>query len=104
MIITSIYTKPGATFSNGDEAYANKNSLYGPELTVAVDAGNAKLLADGVLLEPIAYTWDQATSTLTMYKTVVSQEAYDSAVASAFDVNLAVTRSAEAGWTIVIKP
>jgi hypothetical protein len=99
MITTAVYTKAGATFADATEAYADKNSLYGTELTAAVDACYAQMLADGVLLEPITYTWDQATSTLTVSKTITSKEAYNSALT--FDVNLGVTRSQEAGWTFV---
>jgi len=95
------YTKVGATFASASEAYANKNSLYSPELAAAVDACYAKMLADGVLLEPVSYTWDQSTSTLTVRKIVTSKADYNAALT--FDGNLAVTRATEAGWTLVPK-
>jgi hypothetical protein len=93
------YTKEGATFASGAEAYESKNLLYGPELTAAVDACYAKMLADGVLLEPITYSWDQGTTTLTVTKIISSKEAYTAAIT--FDTALAVQRSAEAGWVFV---
>jgi hypothetical protein len=93
------YTKVGATFASGAEAYADKNSLYGTELTAAVDACYAKMVADGVLLEPITYSWDQANSILTVTRIISSKEEYNSALT--FDVNLGITRSTEAGWTFV---
>jgi hypothetical protein len=97
--ISSIYTKEGATFTSGEEAYANKNSLYGPELTAAVDACYAQMLADGVFVSPIALVWDQATSTLTITKTVTSLEDYNAALT--FDISVGITRGQEAGWTSV---
>jgi hypothetical protein len=93
------YTKVGATFASAAEAYANKNSLYGAELTAAVDACYAKMLADGVLLEPVTYNWDQSTSTLTVRKIVASKAEYNAAIT--FDGGLCVTRSTEAGWTLI---
>lgn len=96
---SAVYGKLGATFANAAEAYANKNSLYGAELTAAVDACYAKMLADGVLLEPISYEWSQEFHTLTVKKVISSREAYDAALT--FDTNLCVARSIEAGWKLL---
>ena len=93
------YTKIGATFASGDEAYADKSSLYGPELTASVADCYATMLTNGVLLEPVSYTWDQATELLTVVKVVTSVEAYKAAVT--FDTAAVATASTEAGWTFV---
>ena len=93
------YTKPGATFSTGADAYADKASLYGAELTSTVEDCYATMLADGVLLEPISYTWDQATEMLTVVKVVLSVEAYYAAVT--FNNAAVISASAAAGWTFV---
>lgn len=96
---SAVYGKIGATFATAAEAYANKNSLYGAELTAAVDACYAKMLADGVLLEPISYEWNQEFHTLTIKKVISSKEAYSGALT--FDANLCVSRSIEAGWKLL---
>jgi hypothetical protein len=93
----AVYSKPGATFASGAEAYANKNSLYGTELTNSVEACYNNMLSQGILLEPIGLQWDQTTETLTVVKVVSSVEAYQAAVT--FDSQLCVTKSQEAGWT-----
>ena len=95
---SAIYSKVGATFATGEEAYQDKNSLYPPELTARVNACYAQMLADGVLLQPISYTWDQATFTLTINKIVTSNEAYGAALT--FDTASCVTFSQGAGWTL----
>jgi hypothetical protein len=93
------YTKNGATFSNANEEYADKNSLYGPELSQQVDDCYAQMVTDGVLLEPVGYEWDQATYTLTVLKVISSPAAYTQALT--FDTNTCLAASQSAGWTFV---
>jgi hypothetical protein len=93
------YTKPGATFANGNEAHADKNSLYTPELQESVDNCYATMLANGVLLEPLSFDWDQETSTLSVNKLVSSQADYLAAIT--FDAVAVVEAAADAGWTII---
>ena len=93
------YTKNGATFASGAEAYADKNSLYGPTLTQQVDDCYAQMMTDGILLAPVDPVWDQATFTLSVNKLVTSAAAYRSAVT--FSEPECITKSADAGWTLV---
>ena len=93
------YTKPGATYASGTEAHDDKISLYGAELNASISDCYAKMLTDGVLLEPVSYTWDQATEMLTVVKVVTSVEAYYAAVT--FNVAAVLAASTAAGWTLV---
>lgn len=96
----SSYTKPGATFISGQEALADKNSLYGPALTDSVYQCYGNMQAAGILLEPITPVWDQANCTLNVIKKVTSTEAYLEAVT--FDKDAVVAGSKLAGWTFIL--
>ena len=95
----SVYTKNGATFADGAAAHADKTSLYVPGLIQAVADCYATMFADGVLLQPVSYVWDQGTFTLTVVKLVTSRDAYRAAVT--FDAQQCITDSAAAGWTFI---
>lgn len=62
------YTKPGATFNNGLEAYQDKNSLYPAEIVEKLEALRQSLITDNIMVEE-TYEWDQATYTLTITRT-----------------------------------
>ena len=94
-----MYQKNGATFANGDDAYADKNSLFGPELTDTVTSCYDALLTSGILLSPITKSWDQETFTLTVTKLVTSLEAYDAGVTWNND-DLVIACEA-AGWSYI---
>lgn len=96
---SAVYQKNGAVFANAEEAYADKNSLYGPELSAEVDACYATMLANGILLEPVSYVWDPVAFTLTVKKIVLSREAYSAAVT--FDPQACRSLSGQAGWTLL---
>ena len=91
------YTKDGATFASGADAWADKNSLYTPELKASVDACYTQMLADGVLLAPVYATWDQPSYTLTINKEVSSVAAYKAAVT--FNEAECISDATAAGWT-----
>jgi hypothetical protein len=97
--VSSVYSKPGATFANGDEAYADKNSLYPSELTQQVDNCYNEMLTEGILLQPVTHVWNQAAGTLTVVKIVESKLAYVEAVT--FDTAEVLNYSVQAGWTFV---
>ena len=94
----AVYTKNGATFASGDEAYANKNSLYSPELQASVNACYAQMLADGILLEPISKIWNQDTFQLTIVKVVSLIKNYNAAIN--FDVIATIEAAQQTGWTL----
>lgn len=94
--LSASYTKIGATFASGAEAYADKNSLYGPTLTDSVQMCYDNMLTNGVLLEPISPTWDQSTQILTVHKMVTSAAAYDASIT--FNGEECISKSALAGW------
>jgi hypothetical protein len=95
----SVYTKNGATFADGEAAKANKNSLFSAELTQSCEDCYATMLANGVLLAPVSFVWDQATYTLTVVKLVTSVADYQAA--QTFNGPQCVTLAEEAGWTYV---
>lgn len=96
---TAVYQKSGATFSSGLEAHQDKNSLYSAELKEAINQCHTQLLANGILLGPDTYTWDQATEKLTIQREVSS--GYDFAVSRTYDLNEITGKSAEAGWLFI---
>lgn len=93
----SSYTKPDVTFANGFQAYLDKNSLYGPELTESVESCYNNMQTAGILLEPVTPVWDQENHILNVVKKVTSVEAYQAALT--FDEETAARRSYDAGWT-----
>jgi hypothetical protein len=93
------YTKVGAIFADAEAAKTDKNSLFSAELTQACDDCFNTMLANGVLLEPVSYLWDQDTYTLTVVKLVSSGSAYQAAVT--FDVAETIRAAVSAGWTLV---
>jgi hypothetical protein len=96
--ITATYIKNGATFASGTEAYADKNSQYSPEIAQQIADCYAQMLEDEVLLEPIMYTWNQDTFTLTIVKHVSSLRAYNNALT--FEPATAV-QSVASGWIFI---
>jgi hypothetical protein len=94
------YEKNGAIFVDGNEAYANKNSLYPAELGLSVVEGNNAALADGVLLEPISYDWDQEAFILSINKHVTSGTEYEAVrVSYGYNDDAALASDEAAGWT-----
>jgi len=91
------YTKPNAVFTDGPEAYTNKNSMYSTELEDSAEESNNNALANGILLEPIHAEWDQATFTVSICKHVTSLDAY--LAARTYDPVAIKAAAAEAGWT-----
>lgn len=95
----ALYQKIGATFADAAAAKANKDSLFPPALSQSVNDCYATMLANGVLLEPVSYTWDQSSYTLTVVKVVSSSEAYNAAIT--FDSAATINYASQAGWTIL---
>lgn len=95
----AIYTKAGATFADGNAAYADKNQFYPPELTQQVESCYNQMIEDGILMEPVSHVWDQENSQLIVVKLVTSKEAYQAAVT--FSNEDVVSYSEQAGWTFV---
>jgi hypothetical protein len=93
----SEYIKPGAVFATAAEAYADKNSLYSPELIASIESCYQKMESEGILLEPISYTWDQETSVLTVVKIISDMDLYSKAIT--FDLTMAKGLSSLAGWS-----
>jgi hypothetical protein len=94
------YEKNNATFVDGNQAYADKNSLFPTELTDAIVNSSNAALAAGVLLEPFYYEWDQTTFTLTVNKHVTSQTEFNEIrVEYGYNGTEAVDFAALAGWT-----
>lgn len=94
--IEEFYQKPGAVFSDGQAAQADKNSLFSPELRSAVESCYANMLANNILLEPVSYSWNQGTHTLHITKVVSSIEDYTAA--KTFNGPAAIQAASNAGW------
>jgi hypothetical protein len=98
-LIKNQYEKLGAVFASGEEAFADKNSLFTPELYSTMNEN--ELISLGILLEPYHFEWDQDTFTLTVNKLVSSEVAYNenrtTDSATAFDL------ANQAGWTYLGK-
>lgn len=93
------YTKPGAVFTDGNQAAADKSSLYGEVLTKQVEDCYNKMLANGILLEPEQYIWNQEKSMITTVRKIISFGKYQDAIT--YDINQALRRAHEAGWTLM---
>jgi hypothetical protein len=90
------YEKLNATFTNGEDAWADKNSMYPPGLWDSVQESNNNALAAGILLEPLYPEWDQETFTISICKLTSSAAEYRST--KTYDNNLCISAAAEAGW------
>jgi hypothetical protein len=95
---TVVFQKLGATFSSGEEAHQDKNSLYSAELTESIEQCHAQMVANNILLET-SYAWDQATQQLTVQRVINSSEEFSSA--RTYDVPAVLVKSAESGWTFI---
>ena len=98
------YTKPGATFNSGAEAYADKNSLYPAELLQQLSDVRQILLDEGLLLQAEQFDWDQSTQTLTVTRVVTDNNLFNARVIDYNDGNLVTSGQFEeyatqAGWT-----
>jgi hypothetical protein len=91
------YEKINAVFADGAEAWADKNSMYSPELAASAEESNNNALAAGILLEAIHAEWDQYTFIVSICKHATSLDEYvDSRT---FDPVAIRAAAAEAGWT-----
>lgn len=95
----SSYKKLNVTFATPQDAFMDKNSLFGPELEEAVQTSNNNMLAAGILLQQPYPVWDQVNHVLSIVKPCTSGEAYEAAVT--FNRQAAVDAAAAAGWTFL---
>lgn len=96
---TVVYQKPGATFSSGEEAHQDKNSLYDPAFTESIEQCHAQMLVDGILLEPTSYTWDQETQQLTVRRVIRNNAEFTAA--RTYDIGAIVNNSTASGWNLI---
>lgn len=76
MIYTIQFTKPNVTFNSGEQANADRiRGLSDATLTESAQI-DASLISQGILASPETYSWDQATSTLTITRDVSDTVAY----------------------------
>lgn len=98
----TVYIKPGAVFSNAEEAQADKNQFFTPELSRSVEDCYRQMLTDGVLLEPVTYYWDQEIFSLITVRYVTNQADYLNAIT--FDIQQVIDFSTQAGWQHINNP
>ena len=91
------YEKIGAVFADGELANNERISFRSQEFQDSVIQSNNTALANGILLEPLYYVWNQDTFTLDVCKLVTSKVAYNAAITFSTEESLA--DSALAGWT-----
>lgn len=101
MSITAVtkYQKLGGTFASGEEAYADKNSMYTAEFSAAVDQWLADQLEAGILLEPTTVEWDADTHTLTITRKILNNMEEFSVGRPSIDHALA--KAEDSGWTLL---
>ena len=92
------YSKPDAVFNSAEEAIADKNSLFGPELQNQVLTTFSAAQDNGILIS-YASNWDQATHTLTLTREISDVDAFLSAIRQDGTGARAIAQSELAGWT-----
>lgn len=92
------YKKQGAVFSDGNSAFADRNSAMSAEIFEPAVSADARLLEEGILLSPIYFTWDQENFILTVHKLVSSFNEYNSNRNIVFDPIM--EKIIEAGWVM----
>ena len=95
----TVHTKNGAIFATAQDAWADKNSLYTPELRQSVHDCFVQMISDGIMLEAAYPVWNQDTFELTIVKVVSSAEAYNAAIT--FDTAELKSLADNAGWVFV---
>jgi hypothetical protein len=96
-LIKAQYEKHNAIFANAEEARADKDSLFSPELNESITESNNAALAAGILLEPTYPEWNQETFTLSICKLTSSAAEFEST--RTYNTDLVVELAADAGWT-----
>ena len=98
-LIKTQYSKAGAIFADGTQAYTDKNSLHSEELSTSISDNYATMLTNGVLLTAVYFEWDQSSQTLSVCKNSTSYAAYEAAVT--FNREESLISSEAAGWTYI---
>lgn len=104
VVVKQVYTKPGATFTSGEEAYADKNSLYPAELTQKLNEFKSLARAKGILIEDEQFAWDQSAHTLTITRNVVDNDVFVAEITDfdpTFVSSIFEEYANQAGWTKV---
>ena len=100
-LFSTTYSKNGAEFQTGREAFDNKLSTYPPLLVQQSNEFTQSMLGQGILLQPVEFIWDPVAFTLTVERLVTDYVEFellqDAKVSTAqFDYY-----SSLAGWTLV---
>jgi len=98
-LLTHQYEKFNATFVDGATAFDDKNSLFSPELLQSTVDSDNLALADGILLEPKYFEWNQETFLLSVCRVVSSASEYRET--RTYDSEQTIVAATEAGWTFM---
>jgi hypothetical protein len=98
-LLTFQYEKNNATFASGEEAFADKNSFFSSEYTQSTIDSDNLALANGILLEPKYFEWDQDLFLLTVCRLVTSAEEY--LTTRTYNTSEDPVLAAEAGWVFM---
>ena len=96
---TFLYSKPGAVFATAEEALADKNSLFGADLTNEIQTAYDTMHNDGILLPGWNLNWDQSTQQLSLNYEVSDVDAFLAASRANLMGHRAIVQSELAGWT-----
>ncbi len=92
-----VHQKLGATFASGEEAKADLQSAYSPELKAKIDKWIEDITASGLLISPTVYTWNQENQTLTVSRTV--RDLAELGASRTFTKEEVLEATGAAGWT-----
>lgn len=88
-------TEP-ANFASGEEAYQDKNRLFPPEVTAAVDAWHTAMINGGIMLQPLDLVWNQEDQTLNVVRIISNIDDY--LASQTHDVEIIKQLCTDAGW------
>lgn len=99
VIIKSVYTKPGATFADGESAKADRNQFFPADLLDLIRSIHETLITDGILVDFPSAEWDQSSEYFFSIKEVSNVAEYTAA--RTWDTTQVIGYAEQAGWTYV---
>jgi len=98
-IHTAVWEKPNSTFADGQSAYNDMFSGATQEFLDSLSSVDTSLLSSGVVNVAETYSWDQASSQLTITRDINDMNSFLSARDGVRDEYMTITQSN--GWTRV---
>lgn len=92
-----VHQKPNAVFASAEDARNDLQSQYPQAFKDIINAWHTQLLADGIMLAPIEYVWDQAANTISVIRTISDMAEYNQS--RPFTREQTEQHQSAAGWT-----